>query len=53
MTLGEKQYIAATARKLIRELQFCDDDDDDDDFVDLVLECVNDCDLIPLEVERL
>ena len=49
MTLGEKQYIAATARKLIRELQFCDDDD----FVDLVLECVNDCDLIPLEVERL
>lgn len=49
MTLGEKQYIAAEARTLIRELDCCDDGD----FVDLVLECVNDCDPVPLEVERL
>lgn len=49
MTLAAKQYIAATARTLIRELQFCDDGD----FVELVLECVNDCDPVPLEVERL
>lgn len=49
MTLEEKQSIAATARKLIRELACCDDGD----FVDLVLECVNDCDPVPLKVERL
>ena len=49
MTLGEKQYIAAAACTLIRELQFCDDGD----FVDLVLQCVNDCDPVPLEVWRL
>lgn len=49
MTLGEKKCIAAAARTLIRELQFCDDGD----FVELVLECVNDCDPVPLEVERL
>lgn len=49
MTLEEKQYIAATARKLIRELDCCDDGD----FVELVLNCINDCDPVPLEVERL
>lgn len=49
MTLGEKQYIAALARKLILELDCCDDGD----FVELVLNCVNDCDPVPLEVERL
>ena len=36
MTLEEKQLIAATARKLIRLLEDCDDDK----FVDLVLDCV-------------
>lgn len=49
MTLGEKQYIAATARQLIQELDCCDDGD----FVELVLNCVNDCDPVPLEAERL
>ena len=49
MTLGEKQYIASLARKLILELDCCDDGD----FVELVLNCVNDCDPVPLEVERL
>lgn len=49
MTLGEKQYIAAAARILIRELDGCDDGD----FVELVLNCINDCDPVPLEVERL
>lgn len=49
MTLGEKQHIAATARQLIQELDCCDDGD----FVELVLNCVNDCDPVPLEVERL
>lgn len=49
MTLGKKQYIAATARTLIRELDCCDDGD----FVALVLNCVNDCDPVPLAVERL
>lgn len=36
MTLEEKQLIAATARKLIRLLENCDDDA----FVDLVVDCV-------------
>ena len=36
MTLEEKQLIAATARKLIRLLDNCDDDK----FVDFVLDCV-------------
>lgn len=49
MTLGEKQYIAAAARTLIRELDCCDDGD----FVELVLNGINDCDPVPLEVERL
>lgn len=49
MTLAAKQYIAATARTLIRELDCCDDGD----FVELVLNCINDCDPVPLEVERL
>lgn len=49
MTLEAKQYIAATARTLIRDLDCCDDGD----FVELVLNCINDCDPVPLEVERL
>ena len=48
MTLKEKQVIAATARKLIRLLEECDDND----FVDLVLECVASADGCLLEVER-
>ena len=49
MTLAAKQYIAAIARILIRELDCCDDGD----FVELVLNCINDCDPVPLEVGRL
>lgn len=37
MTLEEKQLIAATARKLIRLLDNCDDDK----FVDFVLDLCN------------
>jgi hypothetical protein len=36
MTLEEKQLIAATARKLIRLLEDCDDDE----FINLVVDCV-------------
>lgn len=49
MTRAEKSLIAALARKLILELDCCNDGD----FVELVLNCVNDCDPVPLEVERL
>ena len=49
MTLGEKQLIAATARKLIRLLDDCDNDE----FVDLVLDCVTSNDDYPLQVENL
>lgn len=49
MTLSDKQYIAAIARQLIYQLQDCDDDD----FVDLVVACVRDCDIIPIQVEHL
>jgi hypothetical protein len=49
MTLEEKQVIAATARKLMRLLEECDDYD----FVDLVLEYIASADSYPLEVERL
>ena len=36
MTLEEKQLIAATARKLIRLLEDCDDNE----FIDLIVYCV-------------
>ena len=49
MTLSDKQYIAATARQLIYQLQDCDDEE----FADLVVQCVRDCDFIPIQVERL
>ena len=44
MTINEKQKIAAIARNLIEELKYCDDEE----FVDLILECVRDADLLPL-----
>lgn len=47
MTLEEKQIIAATARKLIRLLEECDDND----FVSRVLECVESADSCMLEEE--
>ena len=47
MTLEEKQIIAATARRLIRLLEECDDGD----FVSRVLECVESADSCMLEEE--
>lgn len=49
MNIYEKQKIAATARTLIRELEFCDDEE----FVELVLECVATFDPVPIKVEHL
>ena len=49
MKLEEKQEIAATARKLIHMLMFCDDDD----FVDLVMCCVQDADTTLIKPEHL
>ena len=49
MNIYEKQKIAAIARALIRELEFCDDEE----FVELVLECVTSADLVPIKVEKL
>lgn len=49
MTLEEKQLITATARKLIRLLEDCDDDE----FVDLVLNCVMSADSFGIETENL
>ena len=49
MTIEEKQVIAATARKLIRLLEQCDDCD----FVDLVLNCVMSADDYGIDVSRL
>ena len=49
MTLTEKQTIAAAARTLIRLLEECDDGE----FIELVLECVCENDLIPLSPRRL
>lgn len=49
MILSEKQSIAATARQLIHQLQDCDDEE----FVDQVVECVRDCDYIPIQAECL
>lgn len=49
VTLEEKQLIAATARKLIRLLEDCDDCN----FVDLVIDCVNSDVDYPLYTENL
>lgn len=49
MNIYEKQNIAAIARTLITELEFCDDEE----FVELVLECVTTADSSPLEPEYL
>lgn len=49
MTLSSKQHIAATARQLIYQLHDCDDEE----FVDMVAECVRDCDYIPIQAECL
>ena len=49
MTLEEKQVVAATARKLIRLLELCDDGE----FVDLVIDCVASNVEYPLEVGNL
>lgn len=37
MNINEKQKIAAIARNLILQLEYCDDEE----FVDLILQCVN------------
>ena len=49
MTIDTKQKIAAMARNLIQELEYCDDGE----FVDLVLECVRDADPFPIYPEYL
>lgn len=49
MNIYEKQKIAAIARTLITELEFCDDEE----FVELVLECVATANSVPLELEYL
>lgn len=49
MTIDAKQKIEAIARKLIQELEYCDDEE----FVDLVLECVRDADPYPIYPEYL
>ena len=49
MNIYEKQKIASIARRLIRELEFCNDEE----FVELVLECVNSANNVPLELEYL
>lgn len=45
----KKQKIANIARKLIRELEFCNDEE----FVEFVLRCVTDNDSISLEPQYL
>lgn len=49
MTLEEKQAIAATARKLIYQLENCDDGD----FVDDVISSVASADTFLIDVENL
>lgn len=49
MNIYEKQKIAATARTLITELEFCDDEE----FVELVLDCVTTANPVLLEPEYL
>lgn len=49
MNINEKQKIAAIARNLIQELEYCDDEE----FIDLILECVRDNDPYPIYPEYL
>ena len=49
MDLVQKQAIAATARTLIHQLEFCDDAE----FVDLVIGCVASADDWPISPEEL
>ena len=49
MNISEKQKIAAIARNLIQELEYCDDEE----FVNLVLECVRDANPYSLYSEYL
>lgn len=49
MNIYEKQKIAAIARTLITELEFCNDEE----FIELVLECVATANNVPLEPEYL
>lgn len=49
MNIYEKQKIAAIARTLITELEFCDEEE----FVELVVECVATANPVPLEPEYL
>lgn len=49
MTINEKQKVAAIARNLIQELEYCDDEE----FIDLILECVNDANPFPIYPEYL
>lgn len=49
MNIYEKQKIAAIARNLIQELEYCNDEE----FVDLVLECVRDANPFPIYPEYL
>lgn len=49
MNIYEKQKIAAIARTLITELEFCDEEE----FVELVLECVATANNVPLDPEYL
>lgn len=49
MNIYGKQKIAAIARSLIQELEYCDDEE----FVDLILECVRDNNPFPIYPEYL
>lgn len=49
MNIYEKQKIAAIARTLITELEFCDDEE----FIELILECVATANSAPLEPKYL
>lgn len=49
MNIYEKQKIAAIARTLITELEFCDDEE----FVELIVECVSTANNVSLEPEYL
>lgn len=49
MNINEKQKIAAIARNLIQELEYCNDEE----FIELILECVRDGDPFPIYPEYL
>lgn len=49
MNINDKQKIAAIARKLIKELEYCDDDE----FINLIVECVRDANPYPIYPEYL